>query len=151
MTKIITKKHFKELSQDEKQMNVIISRIRTAKENVAKNILELGKQLYLAKQLVAHGDWEKWLEEKVEFSQRTANRFMRCANEFSNSTSVSNLGSNKLFKLLDMPKEDREDFISKPHEINGQTKTVDEMTTRELKEVIKENKKSKKNHKKLQT
>ena len=57
---------------------------------------------------------------------------MKISNEFGNSNSVWNLGSKKLWSLFDMPTEEREDFISQPHEVNGQTKTIDEMTSREL-------------------
>lgn len=57
---------------------------------------------------------------------------MKISNEFGNSNSVWNLGSKKLWSLLDIPTEEREDFISQLHEVNGQTKTIDEMTSREL-------------------
>lgn len=65
---------------------------------------------------------------------------MKASNEFSNSPSVANLGTNKLFALLDLPIEDREEFVATPHEVNWQTKTVDDMTTRELQKAIKEKK-----------
>lgn len=62
---------------------------------------------------------------------------MRCSNEYNpNVISASHLGTNKLFTLLSVPQDEREDFISQSHEVNGQTKTVDEMTTRELQKVI---------------
>lgn len=54
-----------------------------------------------------------------------ANRFIRIANEFgkeANLTSLLNLGSTKVFALLDVPSEEREDFISQSHEVNGQNK-----------------------------
>jgi hypothetical protein len=54
------------------------------------------------------------------------------ANEFGNVASIAHLGTAKIFTLLDLPSEEREDFISESHEVNGQTKTVDEMTSREL-------------------
>jgi hypothetical protein len=87
-----------------------------------------------------HGEWGKWLEDKVDFTDRTAQRFIRVSKEFSNMTSLSSLGSRKLFALLDVPSEEREEFISNPHEVNGEIKTVDEMTTRELQKTIKEKK-----------
>ncbi len=36
---------------------------------------------------------------------------MRAATEFSNSQSLSNLGTRKLFLLLDIPSEQRDKFI----------------------------------------
>ena len=102
------------------------------KNQTAQNIIEIGKRLNQAKELVTHGEWGKWLEEKVEFSQRNANNFMRVAKEFSNSQTYSNLTQSKIFALLDLPKEEREEFI--------QENKVDEMTTRELQQAIKEKK-----------
>ena len=57
---------------------------------------------------------------------------MRVASECSNISSLKDLGQTKIFALLDVPTGEREEFISEPHEVNGQAKTVDEMTTREL-------------------
>jgi hypothetical protein len=68
-------------------------------------------EIQAVKGSLPHGEWGKWLEEKVEFTQRTANRFMKVANEMGNSTLVSNLGTKKLFMLLDVPEEEREEFI----------------------------------------
>lgn len=102
------------------------------KHQTAQNIIEIGKRLIQAKEMLPHGKWGKWLEEKVEFSDRTARRFMHAANEFSNWTSLSDLPPTKIFALLDVPKEEREEFIRE--------NKVDEMTTRELQQVIKEKK-----------
>ncbi|WP_041710899.1 DUF3102 domain-containing protein [Clostridium pasteurianum] len=71
------------------------------------------------KESLPHGEWGKWLEEKVDFHQATATRFMRVAKEFSNASTLKDLGSSKIFALLDVPIEEREDFISQSHEVNG--------------------------------
>jgi hypothetical protein len=68
----------------------------------------------------------------VEFSQAGANRFMKVANECSNSSALTNLSQSKVFALLDLPQEQREEFIA--------TTPVDEMTTRELQQAIKDKK-----------
>lgn len=78
--------------------------------------------------------------KKVEFSPITAQRFMRVASEFSNFHTCENLTQSKIFTLLDLPPEERDDFVAQEHEINGQTKTVNEMTTRELQQTIKDKK-----------
>lgn len=59
-----------------------------------------------------------------DFKRSTAQNFMRVANEFSNCSVLSSLQPTKIFALLDVPSEDREEFISQPHEVNGQTKTI---------------------------
>lgn len=111
------------------------------KNQTAQNIIEIGKRLNEAKELLPHGEWGKWLEEKVEFSQRNANNFMRVAKEFSNSQTYSNLTQSKIFALLDVPQEEREEFI--------ETNSVEDMTTRELQQVIKEKKELEKQVEKL--
>ncbi|ERI90962.1 hypothetical protein HMPREF1982_03524 [Clostridiales bacterium oral taxon 876 str. F0540] len=59
------------------------------------------------------------------------------AEEFGERNTYSELPISKLYALLDVSQEEREEFISESHEINGQSKTVDEMTTRELQQAIK--------------
>lgn len=112
------------------------------KSQFATNTIEIGKRLVEAKSQLAHGEWGKWLKEKIYFSDRTARRFMQVATEFSNWTSLTDLNQTKVFALLDVPSEEREEFISQLHEVDGQAKTVDEMTTRELQKVIKQLKSS---------
>ena len=119
-----------------------IERLRTEiliyKDQAATNIIEIGHRLIQAKELMPHGEWGKWLEERVDFSQSTAVKFMKVAKEFSNSESVTNLGTKKLFLLLDLPPDEREEFTQQPQQLpSGETKTVQQMSTRELQEAIK--------------
>lgn len=55
-----------------------------------------------------------------EVNGEIARRFMKCATEFSNTQTLADLGQSKIFKLLDLPQEEREEFISTPHEVNGE-------------------------------
>lgn len=128
-----------EMTQQQiKPLEIIEGEINFYKQQTAIGIMEIGKRLIEAKEQLPHGEWGKWLKEKVEFSDRTARRFMQCSSEFSNSSTLRNLGQTKLFALLDVPLDDREEFMSTSHEVNGETKTVDEMTSRELQQAIKE-------------
>ena len=71
-----------------------------------------------------------WLRDRINFSQRTANLYMKIAKEFgSNSQAISNLETTKLGLLLEIPEEKRANFIEEHN--------VKEMSTRQLKEVIK--------------
>jgi chromosome segregation ATPase len=110
-------------------LEVIETEINFYKQQTATGIIEIGKRLNEAKEIVGHGGWGKWLEDKVDFSQVTANKFMRIADEFSNLKSPLNLGSEKLWLLLDIPSDQRDDFIS-DHD-------VESLTTRQLQEEIK--------------
>jgi len=101
-------------------------------------MIEVGKRLLQAKKEVPHGEWIPWLKNEVNYTERTAQKFMRIADEYGNTNAPSYLGSEKLWKLLDVPTDEREAFIVKPHELpSGETKTVIEMTTRELQQAIK--------------
>lgn len=110
----------------------IEAEITLLKQQTAQNIIEIGKRLIKAKELLPHGEWGKWLEEKVSFKERTAQNYMRVAREFSNTNSIADLEQTKIFALLDVPVEEREEFIADNY--------VKNMTTREFKQAIKEKK-----------
>ena len=61
---------------------------------------------------------------------------MRAAVEFGDENG-KRFPISKIYALLDVPAAERETFVSRPHEVNGQQKTVDEMTSRELAATIK--------------
>ena len=113
-------------------INRIETEINMLKHQTAQNIIEIGKRLIEAKAMLPHGEWGKWLEEKAQFSHRTANNFMKVSLEFEDSQALANLGQSKVFALLDLPQDQRDDFI--------QENPIDEMTTRELQQAIKDKK-----------
>jgi len=115
---------------------------------VLHNSIEIGRRLVEAKSLVNHGEWGKWLGEKVDYSKSTANNFMKIFEEYG-ADQMSLLGSNaksqaigklsytQAVSLFGIPdSEEREKFI--------QENNVDEMSTRELKKAIDELNKTKK-------
>lgn len=106
------------------------------KDQTAQNIIEIGKRLIKVKKNLNHGEFINWLENKVDFSRYTANRFMKIATEFSNASAVQHLGSRKLFALAGLDKQDRQEVM--------QENNVEDMTTRELEQVVKEKKEIKK-------
>ncbi|WP_268594084.1 DUF3102 domain-containing protein [Paenibacillus alvei] len=59
---------------------VIAAEIRSidlkTREIVLRSVIEIGKRLNEAKDLVNHGEWGTWLEANVHYSQSTANNFM---------------------------------------------------------------------------
>lgn len=120
------------MNEIQRPIEVIETEINFYKNQTATGIIEIGKRLIEAKAQLPHGEWGKWLEEKVEFSQRTANQFMKVASEFPNSQALANIGQTKIFALLDLPPEQRQDFIN--------SNPIDDMTTRELQKAIKEKK-----------
>lgn len=119
-------------------IDTLTTEILMLKQQTAQNIIEIGKRLTQVKDSLGHGEWLPWLEQKVQFNRVTAWKFMKAAKEFSNVSAIKHLDSTKVLALLDLPSEDREEFTSTSHELpSGETKTVDEMTTRELQAAIK--------------
>ena len=116
----------------------ITAEIIQRKKNAGREILAIGNCLIEAKAMLSHGEWSAWLEERVEFSERTATRFMRLAREWSNQTALSDLGATKALTLLALPPEERETFMAENHMVGGEEKTVIDMTSRELEKAIRE-------------
>lgn len=117
----------------------LTAEIQVYKQQAGACIVEIGRRLIRAKELLPHGAWAGWLEEKVEFSERSAQNFMRVAKEYSsNPQPVADLGLAKALLLLQVPEEEREAFVEQPHETADGEKTVAEMSKRELEKVIKE-------------
>lgn len=121
------------------EVDRLTAEIQVYKQQAGACIVEIGRRLIRAKELLPHGAWAGWLEEKVEFSERSAQNFMRVAKEYaSNPQPVADLGLAKALLLLQVPEEEREAFVEQPHETADGEKTVAEMSKRELEKVIKE-------------
>lgn len=121
-----------------RDIETITGEILKAKRTGGEAILTIGRGLLEAKALLSHGEWLPWLEERVEFSEKAAQNFMRLARHYSNPQTLADLGSSKALMLLAVPEEARDEFISVPHEVGGQEKSVAEMSARELQAAIKE-------------
>lgn len=118
--------------------NEIILLKKQAQQVVLSYIIEIGKRLVEAKALVPHGEWSEWLENKVEFSIRTAQNYMKIFDEygtdqisfFGNTHPVADLEYSKALALIAIPREERDEFIEK--------NDVENMSKRELENAIKE-------------
>lgn len=123
-----------------RDIEVIPQEILDAKRRGGEAILTIGRCLTEAKQTIPHGEWLPWLNERVEFSERTARNFMRLSREWSNRQALADLGAAKALTLLALPAEERESFIAENHVVGGEEKTVIDMTSRELERAIRERK-----------
>lgn len=117
------------------EIEKITEEILKYKQQTAQNIIEIGKRLTKVKESLKHGDFTKWLEEKVDYTPKTAQKFMKIYKVFGKTKAPSFLSSEKLYLLTNLPEKDREDFIN--------SNDVEKISVRELQEKIKVIKKSK--------
>jgi len=109
---------------------------------VITNAIEIGRRLTEAKALLKHGEWGKWLEESVSYSQSTADKLMQIFREYGpkllaspggdgslNSETFPNLTYSQALILLGFPAEEREQFIT--------DNDVENMAARELRQAVK--------------
>lgn len=85
--------------------------------------VEIGRRLDEAKRALPYGMWGEWLKNEVEFSQSSANNFMKLYEEYGasqisifgasvDSQTFANLPYSKALQLLAVPKEEREAFAA---------------------------------------
>ncbi len=121
-----------------RDIETITGEILDAKRAGGEAILTIGQRLAEAKAMLDHGEWLPWLTERVEFSERSAQNFMRLAREWSNPQTLADLGASKALTLLALPEEERDEFISSVHVVDGEEKTAAEMSSRELAQAIRD-------------
>lgn len=121
-----------ELSTD---LNVITAEINSFKQIAGQSIWEIGRRLnYVKEHDLAHGQFIEWVNS-IGFDRTEAYRFMKVANELPNVETLQHLGTTALYLITQIPEEERE----KEHTTSkGETKTVNEMTVRELQELKKQ-------------
>ena len=128
---------------------IVAAEINTIKNQTKRLVLsasvEIGRRLEEAKSLVNHGQWQQWLKDKVNYSQSTADNLMRISREYgdeqvnlfsneSKSQTFANLSYSQAVALFALPADDREEFVK--------SNDVDDMTSRQLQEAIKAQKKA---------
>lgn len=102
--------------------------------------IEIGRKLVEAKAMLPYGQWGQWLKEEVEFSQSSAQNFMRIFEEYgakqvslfgdAESQTLGNLPYTHALKLLALPAEEREEFAQEHH--------VEDISSRELEKLLRE-------------
>ena len=128
-------KEIVELSTD---IQVITAEINAYQRVAGEAIFEIGRRLkHVKEREMVHGEWSKWCESELGITRQHAHRFIKVYEELwgSNVTSGLHLGVKALYEIATLPPDQRE----QPHTVpsTGETKTVDEMTVRELREVKK--------------
>lgn len=111
-------------------IETITDEILDAQRRGGEAILTIGRCLIEAKEMLPHGEWLPWLNEKVAYSERTAQNFMAVARRYSNPQTLADLGMAKALALLALPDSERDKFV--------QDHNVIDMSARQLKEAIRE-------------
>ena len=134
----------------ERDISVITKEIkdiqRQAQATALMYAVEIGRRLVEAKSLLPYGTWGEWLKEEVNFSQSSANNFMRLFDEYGaaqisifgasvDSQTLGKLPYSKALQLLAIPSEEREAFAE---EVDAE-----HISTRELAAAIKEREEAK--------
>lgn len=87
------------------------NKIRKLQEDVQSGIIKIGRELLEAKKEIPHGGWADWLKKEFEWTQQTANRFMRVAERFGNLNNVVQFKPSTLQAMLALPEGEEEAFI----------------------------------------
>ncbi len=123
------------------QEELIVSKIQQSKELAMNTFfqcaLEIGKCLTDAKSIIKHGEWTNWLKERVQFSERTAQNYMKIYKETEANGSpllktqaFADLGYAQVLEILSLPGEMQEEFLTL-HDAR-------EMSSREVKKAVAE-------------
>lgn len=122
-----------ELSTD---IHTITAEIKSYQQIAGQAIFEIGRRLKHVKENdLVHGQWERWCREEIGMTPQNVNRFVKVYDELgdSNRNTYFDLGVQTLYLIATLPEPEREKLHTIPS--TGETKTVDEMTVRELREV----------------
>lgn len=121
-----------QLSND---LTTIETEIKSYQNISGQSIFEIGRRLKHVKENdLAHGEWSKWLKS-VNFNDSQARKFIKVSNEFQNRSMSNTLGVEALYQIATLPEPER---IREHITSSGETKTPDEMTVRELRELKKQ-------------
>lgn len=133
--------------QKVRTLEVVAAEIRTFTASMLNNVIEIGRRMCEAKEMLPHGQFGTWIKENTGYSASTANNFMRLFDEYgaaqgslfgaevSNVQTFGNLSYTKALALLQVPAEERENFVRALDEAGT---PAAEMSTRELQQAIRE-------------
>ena len=110
-------------------------RIRKLAADVQRGIIEIGTELIAAKAEIGHGGWSDWLKENFDWTDRTAQNFMRVAERFGKSENVFGFKPSTLIQMLALPVGSEDEFIAQQADAG---KHVNEMSARDVKNAVKE-------------
>lgn len=121
----------------ERTPELIAAEINQIKEEVQGAVIngtiEIGRRLCEAKAMVPVGSWGEWLRDNISYSERTAQNAMAIYNEYGKKgvpAGLVNASLTNALQLIGLPDDIRHELID--------SGAAEEMSSRELKERIKE-------------
>lgn len=128
----------------QRQIQDVTRDIRIQTGQFLRTAIEIGRLLFEAKAMVEPGGWSKYIEEELPFSHSWANNYMKLYKEygsdqtslFGDSQTFMNLRPTQALELLALPAGEREAFV--------QENDVADMSTRQLRQAIKDLEEAKK-------
>ena len=132
-----------EMVMETRTVEMVTMEIRTLQRQAQQVVLgyaiEIGRRLVEVKEMLPHGSWGEYLRTQVEYSQSTAQNFMKIFEEYgaaqqsllgpeAKSQTLGNLPYTKALRLLALPAEEREEFV--------ESHDVEHMSTRQLEAAI---------------
>lgn len=125
----------------ERTLPVIASEIHQIERTVygvaMDGAIQIGEKLKEAKEIVPAGEWVRWLDENLNYSQRQAYNFMEIASNYGDKNSPyyslqtsANLSISKALELLRLPDEEVKTFV--------EDNDVESETVKSLREKIRE-------------
>jgi chromosome segregation ATPase len=100
--------------------DIIATEIRTAIHIARKQVVvaatEIGLKLIEAKELVPRGEWTEWLRDEVQFSERSAQNYMKIAAsdpEIISTATSADLNLISTLRLLALPDDDQQEIAEK--------------------------------------
>ena len=115
-----------ELEPLSNNLDKITTEIKTYQSIGGQAIFEIGRRLKWVKEHdLAHGQFGSWLVS-IKMQPRQAQRFMRIATEFPNTTTWSHLGTRVLYEIATLPESEQREVQEKIE--RGNDPTVKEIT-----------------------
>lgn len=125
--------------QQVRTLEQVAMEIRGYTSAMLTNIIEIGRRMVEAKEMLPYGEFGNWIRDNTGYSSSTANNFMRLYQEYGaaqgslfgaevDCQTFGKLSYSKALALLALPSGERESFV--------QENDVDAMSTRELQQAI---------------
>lgn len=135
--KNITNQNLTEEEENHVQVELLKQQILECKKDIDNNILKIGENLCIIKELLPHGQWGEWLEKNVDYTPRTAQRYIKAFNLIQKlpeelDSKMCCVGGTKLIELSSCKIDVVEDIV--------RNNDIDNMSVIELKKIIKDKK-----------